>query len=336
MGLVIKGANMKMTQKKRVILFSFIVMCIFLASAIAVSAAPSGAKYYVNGYVKDDYTGLPISGADVALYIDGSYISTTQTTPQGYFSGSAYRTEPPRYWKAIASKTGYLTQMKNVRANLDVPTSMGTIYLMPLLPLEEKIGVFFWASDCGTQDVINEYKGYLQAEGYTKFYDFKDTADFYSDFQQVALDEDSDDIIFFYFQGHGSNENSHSFTDLRGDSGDTIVSSGDFRSYCDTFLESSKVGLFVSSCYAGDWVDDMRDGGYLAISSTDEYHEAYGVPPNPDIGFPGEEQFANFFFNFVSTGYNAIGAFNEAILLMSTVYVQNPQICNDCSYNFFA
>ncbi|MFW9977812.1 MAG: PPC domain-containing protein [Candidatus Thorarchaeota archaeon] len=193
----------------------------------------------------------------------------------------------------------------------------------------EKIAVFFWASDAGTQTVINEYKGYLQNEGYTKFFEFRDTSNFYSDFSQVAAYEDADDIVFFYLFGHGNNDGYHSYTAFAPSS--SIVYSNTFRSYCDQ-LDSTKVGMLISSCHSGDFADDMAGGGYLAMSSSDEEHNSWAVG-----ALPGEEVFANYFWNYVKNGYNAVDAFYAAKALMPTsgTYVQNPKIVNQCSYTFF-
>jgi hypothetical protein len=195
----------------------------------------------------------------------------------------------------------------------------------------EKIAVFFWASDAGTQTVINEYKGYLQAEGYTKFFEFKDTTNFANDFATVAAYEDASDTVFFYLFGHGNNDGSHSYTAFR-NGGYSIVYSNTFRSYCNG-LDSTQVGLVISSCHSGDWADDMIGGGYLAISSSDETHNSWAVG-----ALPGEEVFANYFFNYVHNGYNAVDAFWAARALMPTsgTYVQNPKICDQCTYSFFA
>ena len=128
-----------MTLKKRTILFSFIVMCIILASGTIASAAPGGGgggggqKYYVNGYVKTS-SGAPISGAKVMLYKDGSYLSTAYTSSNGYFSGSTYSYVVIRSWKAVVSKSGYVTNTKTVSASAGSTTSMGTIYLTSSAP----------------------------------------------------------------------------------------------------------------------------------------------------------------------------------------------------------
>ena len=193
----------------------------------------------------------------------------------------------------------------------------------------EKIAVFFWASDAGTQQVINEYKQVLQNEGYTKFFEFKDTTNFQNDFNRVAEYEDANDIVFFYLFGHGRNDGYHSYTAFAPRSSE--VGSHQFRRMLDT-LDSSKVGLLISSCHSGDWADDMRGGHYLAISSSDEAHNSWAVTT-----IPGEEKFANYFWNYVSQGYNAVTAYRKAAADMpqSGYYVQNPKLCDECDYNFF-
>lgn len=206
---------------------------------------------------------------------------------------------------------------------------MGTINLWPSAPPQgDRIGVFFWASDCPTQAVINEYKAVLQNEGYTKFFDFKDTTNFADDFDEVADYEDADDTIFFFLAGHGSED--YSRIDLR-NVGDTHVYSHIFRNYCDT-LDSTKVGLLVSSCYSGDFADDMEGGGYLAITSSDVTHMTFYV----DHIMPGEGVFSNHFFYYVSNGFNAVTAYNAACNQMPTTHhIQNPQICDESSHTFF-
>ena len=76
----------------------------------------------------------------------------------------------------------------------------------------------------------------------------------------------------------------------------------------------------------------MVGGGYLAIASSDETHYSWAVG-----ALPGEEVFANYWWNYIDQGYNAIEAFNLADALMPTsgTYVQNPKLCDECSYMFF-
>jgi hypothetical protein len=194
----------------------------------------------------------------------------------------------------------------------------------------EMIAVFFWASDAGSQTVINEYKSVLTSEGYTKFFEFKDTTSFSTNFATVAAYEDSDDIVFFYLFGHGNNDGSHSYTAFR-TGGYSIVYSNTFRTLCDG-LDSTKVGMVISSCDSGDWADDMAGGGYLAIASSDEDHYSWAVST-----LPGEEVFANYFFYYVSIGYNAVEAYNaaDAAMPQSGTYAQYPKLVDQCSYNFF-
>lgn len=193
----------------------------------------------------------------------------------------------------------------------------------------EKIAVFFWASDAGTYSVINEYQAILEDEGYTKFFNFRDTNNFQADFNTVEAYEDADDIVFFYLFGHGNNNGYHSYTAFAPSS--SVVGSHEFRAMCDT-LDSSKVGMFISSCHSGDFADDMVGGGYLAISSSDETHNSWSTG-----GMPGEEVFADYFFDYVSSGYDAVDAYYAAKSHMPTSgsYVQNPKLVDQCTYNFF-
>ena len=78
--------------------------------------------------------------------------------------------------------------------------------------------------------------------------------------------------------------------------------------------------------------DPMAGGGYLAIASSDETHYSWAVST-----LPGEEVFANYFWYYVSNGYNAVDAFYYADAQMPTsgTYVQNPKLVNQCTHVFF-
>jgi len=124
-----------MTRIKKIVLFSLIATCIILSGVTAASAAPPGTGrwYYVNGYVKSN-SGSPISGASVALYMNSNYMNTVATQGNGYFTYSVYLPiyDPiPYTWKAVVSKTGYITATKTVQGSPSGTTSMGTIYLTP-------------------------------------------------------------------------------------------------------------------------------------------------------------------------------------------------------------
>ena len=69
------------------------------------------------------------------------------------------------------------------------------------------------------------------------------------------------------------------------------------------------------------------------MSSSDETHNSWAVG-----ALPGEEVFANYFWNYVHNGYSAVDAFWAARAQMPTsgTYVQNPKICDQCTYDFFA
>lgn len=122
--------------KKRTVFLSLFVISLFIGSATVASAAPGGGgaqKYYVNGYVKST-SGDPISGATVKLYLDGKYINTVYSQSNGYFSGSTYSLIIPRTWKAVVSKSGYLSNTKTVSADPDRSTYMGIISLTLAVP----------------------------------------------------------------------------------------------------------------------------------------------------------------------------------------------------------
>ncbi|MFW9893925.1 MAG: hypothetical protein ACFFFO_17105 [Candidatus Thorarchaeota archaeon] len=122
---------MKKSNSARLVFVLFLTLILVIPSVSAAPGGGGGQKYYVNGYVKTN-TGVPIFGASVKLYIDGSYINTVTTQSNGYFSGSAYRYTIPRTWKAVASKTGFVTATKTVRCGTSSTTYMGIISLYPL------------------------------------------------------------------------------------------------------------------------------------------------------------------------------------------------------------
>lgn len=188
----------------------------------------------------------------------------------------------------------------------------------------EKIGVFFYATDAGTSTVINKYKGYLEREGYTKFFIFRDSSNVQADCQSVDSYEDSQDTIFVYIIGHGNNNGQHSYTAFR-PSGSYVYSST-FRSYMDAW-EAPRKSLFVESCHSGDWADDFAASPYLAMSTSDETHVSYALG-----SLPGEGKMSYYFFGRVYNGYNAVDAFNYAKSYCTNQY---PKIRDYSSYVWF-
>ncbi len=193
-------------------------------------------------------------------------------------------------------------------------------------PAGEKIAVFFWATDAGTQTVTNKYIDYLQDEGYTKFFDFKDSTNVQSDCQSIDDYEDSDDTIFVYIIGHGNNNGAHSYTAFQ-PSG-SYVYSNTFRGYMDTW-EATRKCILVESCHSGDWADDFAASPYLAMSTSDETHNSYAYAT-----LPGEGKFSYYFFQHVHNGYNAVDSFYYAKGYVSSP-VQNPKIRDYSSYVWF-
>ncbi|NHJ03803.1 MAG: hypothetical protein EAX90_03200 [Candidatus Heimdallarchaeota archaeon] len=188
----------------------------------------------------------------------------------------------------------------------------------------EKIAVFFWATDAGTESVINKYINYLQSEGYTKFFKFEDSYNVQSDCQTVDNYEDSDDTIFVYIIGHGNNDGYHSYTAFRPSA--SIVYSNTFRSWMDLW-EAPQKCILVESCHSGDWADDFANSPYLAMSTSDETHLSYALGT-----LPGEGKFSYYFFNYVQSGHNAVDSFNYAKSYCSNQY---PKIRDYSSYVWF-
>lgn len=204
----------------------------------------------------------------------------------------------------------------------------------PPNPDAEKIAVFFWASDAGAQWVIDEYWSVLQAEGYTKLFNFEDTTNFQADFNTVDAYEGVEDTVFFYLFGHGNNNGADSYTAFR-PSGSFVYSS-DLRTMFDA-LEAERVGYLIESCHSGGFPEDFHASPYLAMSTSDADHNAYAVGSLPNEGI-----FSNAFWNHVQAGYNAVDSFNYAEQVVfdgaggTDTYMQYPQIADYSSYVWFA
>lgn len=181
-------------------------------------------------------------------------------------------------------------------------------FYFDVYPAGKKIVVFFWASDALLDSIAtSKYTEVFEDEGYSKFFYFKDTNDFDSDFASVDDYEVAGDIIFFYMCGHGGYENGDSSTDFK--PGGSRVYSSHFRTLMDG-LETIKKGFLIDSCHSGGWVEDFNDipyyNGYLAISSTNIFWTAMAHD------LPGEGYFSNWFFYRVANGDNYLDAFNWA------------------------
>jgi hypothetical protein len=194
--------------------------------------------------------------------------------------------------------------------------------------LSEKIGVFFWASDAATQAVIDQYIGILQTRGYTSFFDFKNTENFEVDFNKVEAYEDVDDIVFFYLFAHGNSDETDSYAAFCPKTKPYTYSS-QFRTMMDR-LETPYKGFLIESCHSGGWFEDFQSVPYLAMTTADNVSIAYSYS-----GLPGEGKFSHYFWESISSGYNAIEAFSYASTFV-TDPAQNPQIANYASYIFFS
>ncbi|UYP47384.1 hypothetical protein NEF87_003669 [Candidatus Lokiarchaeum ossiferum] len=199
-------------------------------------------------------------------------------------------------------------------------------------PDAEKIAVFFWASDAGAQWIIDEYWNVLQGEGYTKIFNFRDTYNFASDFATVDAYVGAEDTVFMYLFGHGNNNGVDSYTAFR-PSGSFVYSS-DFRTMMDG-IDTVRKAYLIESCHSGGFPIDFQASPYLAMSTSDEDHNAYAVG-----NLPNEGVFSNAFFNHVDDGYNAVDSFNYARQIVfngasSDTYMQYPLISDYSSYVWF-
>jgi len=199
-------------------------------------------------------------------------------------------------------------------------------------PAAENIAVFFWASDAGAQWVIDEYWDVLQGEGYTKIYNFEDTSNFASAFNVVDTYVGPEDTVFFYLFGHGNNNGADSYTAFAPST--SIVYSSEFRTMMDG-LDTTRKAFLIESCHSGGFPEDFEASPYLAMSTSDQTHNAYAVGSLPNEGI-----FSNAFFEHVSAGYNAVDSFNYAREVVfdgasSDTYMQYPLISNYSDYIWF-
>ena len=159
--------------------------------------------------------------------------------------------------------------------------------------VSEKIGVFFWASDAGYFDGddtykadiathVNRYANILIGEGYEKIFRFEDTSDWYkleSNFKEINEYECEEDIIFFYFWGHG-------------DAVDGVDLSSDGY-YLNTYrlklqlnrLDSKRIGFLVEACQSGNFTYNFVDENYLTIASADYNYDAAICPQSHEAYF---------------------------------------------------
>lgn len=209
---------------------------------------------------------------------------------------------------------------------------LGTLSLGSANTIPEKIAIFFWASDAGTQACVDEYWAILQDEGYTVMYNFKDTADFEADFDTVEAYEGVEDTVFFYLFGHGNNNGEDSLTAFA--PGTSIVYSSELRIMFDR-LEAERISFLIESCHSGGFPLDFQDSPYLAMSTSDEDHNSYALAE-----LPGEGKFSDAFFDHVADGYNAVDSFHFAEDLVLSVRPRNrrqyPIIVDFSDYVWFA
>ncbi len=294
---------------------SLFILVVFLSSVVVTFPNVRGATNF-NGTVESEYSD-PMSGVTIILadcYFN--ILDTTTTNGQGDYSFSVNLNGNSPY---------YLTATKNYRwdTDMEIVYSGGT-YDFELDAVTEKIAVFFWASNaCNNDEIIDGYIDILEDEGYTKFYEFKDSSNVVSACQTVDSYERDVDTIFVYIFGHGLNSGSHSYTNFS-ISGSTVYSN-DFQDYMDAW-ESPRKCLLVESCYSGDWADDFNANPYLAMSTSDENHVSKYYTTYE------EGKFSHWFFVRVDAGYSAANSFTYAAGICTTQY---PKKKDNSAYTWF-
>jgi len=251
----------------------------------------SNALPSYEGYVRTN-KGVLVANALVRLYSGGVQVCTDYTDSSGYYCvGNDHVSSP------------YITAEKytNLPQTKSVSSSGGTYNFY----LGEKIAVFFWASDACKDYTIDDYRDYLEDEGYTKFYEFEDSTDVTADCQTVDNYELSTDAVFVYIIGHG-NWFFGSYTCFS--PGGSRVYSFHFKSYMDAW-ESTKKAILVESCHSGTWSTDFAASPYLAISTSDIWHESLLWTSNAG---PHEGIFSHYFFEHMHAGYTDVDCFNYA------------------------
>lgn len=208
-------------------------------------------------------------------------------------------------------------------ADINSPNSNGIVIVdtmyVEIEYIPQKIGTFYWASDAGTisgntayKDEIRAhvdfYKGILLYKGYFKIFSIEDLnhIEFNSTFNEIKEYELSSDTLFFFFWGHGPSENiSHSYVKLS-TYNNFKLKSYDFLARLNNF-DTIRIGYYVDSCKSGYFVEELEDRPYLAISSTDCTHDAHYDTFHEGL-------FSKYFWLALGMGFNAYGAYYNAIL----------------------
>ena len=294
----------------------------------------------VSGYIKN-YLGNTLYNAKVtiSIYTEGTTRTvSTYTNLNGYYEYH-FSAELSVSITIKAEKAGYTTRQKTLSGIS--PRIQPSVYINVNLPVESthenKIGVFFWASDSLHDDnIINEYINVLKKEGFTSFFKFKDTGDYITNFNAIDSHEDSNDIIFLYIKAHG---------DYNPSIGESYSELGSVRLHSSVLLdelddlEANHIGFLVESCKSGGFVTNSYNTDYLAISSSNIEKESY------DYIVSREGYFSDEFFDAVNDGDSANSAYWEArssykwyphLEFYQTIgLAQSPLWYNGCSYNFF-
>jgi len=298
---------------------SFVVVLVILIPGMMITVFDVHGATSFNGYVKDE-NGNPINGASIILYdCYENIMGFTLTNSAGYYGFSAYLNGNSPY-SLYAGKEGYETKT--------IVVTSGGSYNFELEKFE-KIAVFFWASDAGTQAAIDGHIDVLENLGYTKFFEYRNQGDVYGALCEIDTYEKYFDTIFVYIIGHGfyTEVDDYSTTKFKPNGAET--KSFEFRNYINNYWEAERRCILVESCESRGWADDFAETPYLAMSTSDEDHSSYCYGGDP----PGEGKFSHYFFYAIgSLQKNAVQAFNYACIYTSN---QNPQIRDYSTYVWF-
>jgi len=167
-----------------------------------------------------------------------------------------------------------------------------------------KLAFFIYASDVATESIIRPYADILGYDhGYIAF--LYEDPNLESVFDSIDNLEDYNDMLFFYFYGHGEHVDGQFIFDYSPalDMGSIML-----RYHFDKF-EAESIAVLMESCYSGEFVDRFEDNDkYLIMTPTDINHPAAAYGPS----FPSEPIFSDFFWSYVDSGDDAITAFNKA------------------------
>ncbi|MFW9844661.1 MAG: caspase family protein [Candidatus Thorarchaeota archaeon] len=273
-----------MNRKTRYLIFTVLVTCVLmiqnttLVMAIAPPPPPvPDYTYRVYGYVYDDNTGLPVSGASVKLYTGSTYLEREVSGPNGYFyfyyrSSSAVGTFTV---KISDSRYNPTERTKSALPN----TNFGSFYLVN--PIEKYAVLAFGSGLEGTDDDRDNWLAILPTLGFTseKIFVFDavypSKTEIRAKVQEVAGLADWNDKILFAYTGHGDYINNSDTGFMSFHSGNYYY---DYELKDDLAFAVSDVFIFLCSCHSGYFIDDFQGlSKYFVATATDMEGVTYGM-----------------------------------------------------------